>query len=92
MLRKSLWLIVVAMTAGCTNPGVKNSTAFATSLNELTKGEVLSNLRRVYDEGATFVPSHVVVSTGSEHNERFGNAEFYPSSGAGLQQHLHSYW
>ncbi|SEP26598.1 hypothetical protein SAMN02990966_04699 [Rhodospirillales bacterium URHD0017] len=64
MLRKSFCLFLVAMTAGCTNAGVRNSADFATSLNELTKREVLFNLRKAYDEQATFVPSHVVVSQG----------------------------
>lgn len=64
MLRKILlWLFLVAIT-GCTNAGVKNSADFATSLNELAKREVLSNLQKVFDDRATFVPSHVVVSTG----------------------------
>src|SRR6266851_6217469 len=64
VLQKVLWLFLVATTAGCTNTGVKNSADFATSLNDLAKREVLSNLQKVFDEGATFVPSHVVVSGG----------------------------
>ena len=64
MLRKVLWLFLVAMTAGCTNAGVKNSADFATSLNELAKREVLVNLQKVFDEKASFVPSHVVVAQG----------------------------
>jgi hypothetical protein len=64
VLRKVLWLFLVVMTAGCTNTGVKNSADFATSLNELAKREVLANLQKVFDEKASFVPSHVVVSQG----------------------------
>jgi hypothetical protein len=61
---KVFWLFLAALMAGCTNTGVKNSADFATSLNDLAKREVLSNLEKVFDEGATFVPSHVFVSTG----------------------------
>lgn len=64
MLRKVLLLFLVTTTAGCTNTGVKNSADFATSLNDLAKREVLANLEKVFDEGATFVPSHVFVSQG----------------------------
>lgn len=64
VLRKVLWLFLVAILSGCEGRAVRNSADFATSLNELTKREVLSNLRKVYDEGATFVPSHVIVSQG----------------------------
>lgn len=64
VLQNFSWLFLVAMIAGCANAGVRNSADFATSLNELTKREVLFNLRKAYDEPATFVPSHVVVSQG----------------------------
>lgn len=83
MLRKVLWLFFVAITAGCANAGVRNSADFATSLNELAKREVLFNLRKVYDEGATFVPSHVIVSAGKSTTSAAVNPSFTIPLGPG---------
>ena len=84
MLRKALWFLLVAMTAGCANSGVRNSADFATSLNSLAKREVLFNLRKVYEEGATFVPSHVVVSNGKSSTSFAVNPTFTIPLGPGF--------
>lgn len=80
---KVVWLFVVAIISGCEGRAVRNSADFATSLNELTKREVLSNLRKVYDEGATFVPSHVIVSSGVAKTSAAVNPSFTLPLGPG---------
>jgi hypothetical protein len=90
VMRKVFWLFLIGMTAGCANSGVRNSADFATSLNSLAKREVLFNLRKVYEEGATFVPSHVVVSGGKSTTSFTVNPSFSIPLGPGFNNTITS--